>query len=109
MEINDTRHGQYLIISPVGELNFDSSDTFSQHCLALVEKGEKNIVLDFSKLRYLSSAGLRSILVLDRRLREKSGTLALCAPSEAAQMVLQMSGLLNQYKVYASTEELPGV
>ena len=107
MEISDTRQGGFVIVTAVGELSLNSSDAFSRHCLALIEDGERELVLDLSKIKYLSSAGVRVILVVDRALRENGGTLTLCSPSDQAQLVLKLSGLLNQFKMYSSMEDLP--
>ena len=107
MEIKNVKQDQSLVVEVSGQLDIQSSDKFTMHCKALVDQGEKNIVLDFSKLKYLSSAGLRAILVLDRQLLEAGGTLALCAPSEPAKMVLTISGFLDKLKVYNGRDELP--
>lgn len=108
MEIKDSRRGEHLVLEVSGELDFSSADRFGRHCGALVEQGELRIVLDLSKLKYLSSAGLRAILLLERQLRQAGGQLALCAPSEPAKMVLTIAGFLDKFTVYASLDDLAG-
>ena len=106
MEISDNRRGQHMVVAAQGELNMNTSESFTRHCQALIKQGERSLALDFSKVKYLSSAGLRAILILDRELREAGGTLVLCGLSEPARMTLTISGMLSQLKVHASAEEL---
>jgi anti-sigma B factor antagonist len=107
MEIKNSKCGRNTVVAVSGELDINTSEVFGKHCAALVQQGEINIVLDFSNLRYLSSAGLRNLLILDRQVRGAGGSLSLCAPSEPTKMVLRISGFLDQIKVYNSVEELP--
>jgi anti-sigma B factor antagonist len=106
METKDTKCNQSMVVTVSGQLDVNSTDKFSRHCLALIGQGEKKIVLDFSQLKYLSSAGLRAILMLHRQVNTEGGSLTLCSPSEPARMVLMMSGFLEQLKVIDSLEEL---
>ena len=107
MRITDLRRGPFVVASVEGELNAACADIFLRHCLALIEGGESNLVLDFTTLKYLSSAGLRAILSVEKKRREAGGVLALCSPSEHAAMVLQIAGLFSQLTVYPSLDHIP--
>jgi anti-anti-sigma factor len=50
-------------------------------------------VIDVSGLRYLSSLGIRSIVVLEKRLKAHDGGLVLAGPTPPVQNVLRLSGL----------------
>ena len=107
MAISQSKRGQYLVVNVSGQLNLGTSAELDQHCQALCDQGERHIVLEMSQLQYLSSAGIRSIMLLERRMREVKGMLALCAPSQPARMVLTMAGLLDKLKVVDYFEDLP--
>lgn len=56
------------------------------------------IVLDFSQLSYISSAGLRTILVLQKQVNRSAGSLKLINVEPAVMEVFEMtgfSGILN--------------
>jgi len=107
MEITDGKHGQWSLVRPSGQLNIECAEAFDAHCSRLLERGEKQIALDLSALTYLSSAGLRCILKLQRSLAAEDGRLALVTPSEPALLVLRISGLLDKLPVFAGSGALP--
>ena len=53
------------------------------------------MVIDLSGVDYLSSAALKVFKALADRLSEKGGRLRLRAPSVAARLALELSGLLE--------------
>ena len=107
MDISENRHGQYLLLAVSGQLNIATSAELDRCGKDLFERGERRIALDLSQLQYLSSAGIRSILMLERKLREAQGSLIVCAPSQPARMVLTLAGLLDKLSVVDSPADLP--
>lgn len=65
-----------------------------------VETGERAIV-DFSKLDYISSAGLRVVLMLAKRAKQNEGRLLLCSMSPQVREVFEISGFLKILDVAA--------
>jgi anti-sigma B factor antagonist len=61
------------------------------------------IILDLSKVDYLSSAGLRLLLLLYRELSAKKGKLALVGVSEDIRTVMSHTGFLD-YFTFAGTQ-----
>ena len=57
--------------------------------------GVTNIEIDCEKLEYISSSGLRVILMLFKRLREKGGTLAITKPTIKVTEVLKITGFID--------------
>lgn len=53
---------------------------------------ESHIVLDFAGVDYISSAGLRALLIGQKTASSKSGTMKLINVAEPIMKVLQMSG-----------------
>ena len=62
--------------------------------MALVTAGHKNLLLDFSGLDYISSAGLRLVLVVAKRLKQDNGQLLLCGMQSHIREVFDISGFL---------------
>ena len=42
------------------------------------QEGHKNVLLDFSNVEFLSSAALNKLIILDKKIKMKSGQLKLC-------------------------------
>lgn len=63
------------------------------------------IILDLSKVDYLSSAGLRLLLLLYRELTAANGKLALLGVSEEIKTVMSHTGFLNFFTLAATGAE----
>ncbi|MCW0209656.1 STAS domain-containing protein [Achromobacter veterisilvae] len=86
--------GEVLVVSPEGQINSANAASIESDLLAHVEKGESRFVLDLSNLNYISSAGLRVVLVLAKRLKQGAGALVLCALQPHVREVFDISGFL---------------
>ena len=65
----------------------------------------KKAILDLSKVDYLSSAGLRLLLLIYREFAAKSGKLVLLGVSEDIRTVMSHTGFLNFFTVAGSKPE----
>lgn len=79
-----------------------TSDRLERHLTALVAGGELRIVVDFSRVEYISSAGLRVLLVLARRMKDRRGAVALCALGDPVRQVFELAGFLPLFAVDGS-------
>ena len=105
MQINQDRQRGAVIVAPVGRIDSTTSASLDQHLLELAAAGERRIVIDLAGVDYISSAGLRVVLSLAKRMRENKGGLALCALGESVRRVFELSGLLPLFGITASREE----
>ena len=60
------------------------------------------VVIDFEKLSYISSAGLRSILLVAETARGKGVRLAICRLPKSIMEIIQVTGFDNIIDVYVS-------
>lgn len=83
-----------LIFSPQGQLNSVNAAATETELIGHVAAGQK-IALDLSKLDYISSAGLRVVLVLAKRLKQADGKLVLFGLQPHVHEVFEISGFLG--------------
>jgi stage II sporulation protein AA (anti-sigma F factor antagonist) len=95
MSLSSEKIGEILVISKTGQINSANAAETESELLAWVEKGERLCVLDLSHLDYISSAGLRVILMLAKRLKQNSGQLVLCCLQPDVLEVFDVSGFLS--------------
>ncbi len=95
-----------VVIAMPGE-QFDSNESPEAEKLlvAQIDAGETRIVMDFSKTDYMSSAGLRVIMMAAILLKDKGGKIVMCNGNEQIYEVLEISGFLQIVNYYASFEE----
>lgn len=94
MNVIDERSGDVLILHLNGRLDSSTSPEFEKRLLDRIDSGERRLVLEFAGLDYVSSAGLRILLMAAKRLRQATGTLVLCGLKPPIREVLEVSGFL---------------
>lgn len=99
MQIAESRVDGIVAVALAGRIDTTTSPVLEQHLLGLLTGGERRIVVDFSGVDYISSAGLRVMLVLARRVRDANGQLGLCAMGDAVRQVFQLAGFLPLFTV----------
>jgi len=87
-----TKIGEVLVISPNGRLDGATAPGLQDHILAKIEAGDSAVLLEMSALSYISSAGLRAILVAAKRLQKNDGRFALCGLTRQVAEVFEVTG-----------------
>lgn len=80
------------VYKPVGRLDGITAAATEKEILALLVDGVSLVSIDLSALDYVSSAGLRVLLVSAKAAKAKGGKLVLLSPKPAILEVLTISG-----------------
>ncbi len=92
MDINATKEGNILISKPLGRLDGTNSRDFEEALKTELNQEELSLIIDLEDLVYISSAGLRAILLIAKTLNSKGRKLALCSLSDQILEVFEISG-----------------
>ncbi len=93
-----------LVITLEGQFNALGAVDFDDQ-VAEMEMVEANVILDFSRVTFLSSAGVRSLLTLEKAMRSSKGALYIAGISGMVRQVLDISGLSRYLKITGDLEE----
>ena len=93
MEINKTQEGSKLNLSLVGRLDTVTSPQL-QELLDNSLNGIDELVFDFAKLDYISSAGLRVLLATNKKM-VKAGKMIIRNVNDVVQEVFDMTGFAD--------------
>ena len=104
MDVEEARDDKTLLLTPKGRLDSQSADAFQASILRHIDNGEKSILLDFSMVDYMSSAGLRALLIAARQQKDNGGQLVICSMKEEVLEVVRVSGLDSIIAIYAEEE-----
>ncbi len=102
MNIIKLSKGDSLLISVGGRLDTITHMDFEKELDAILSKdmdGVKSMTLDFATLEYISSAGLRSLLKLQKDLNSRNVTLIITNPNDLVTDVLSITGIDQLIKV----------
>jgi anti-sigma B factor antagonist len=105
MDIEQRTEGSVTIVSPHQKLDTGTAPAAAQTFSSLLDQGAQRIVVDFSDVPYISSAGLRVLLSTAKQLRAKGGELRVCALNDAVQEVFEISGFNTLLPVFVSTAD----
>lgn len=72
-----------------------------QEALLKAAQETNNLVLNFKDLDYISSAGLRALLVLQKQMNFKGGRVTLSNVSEGVREVFELTGFVNLLNIEA--------
>lgn len=88
-----------------GRLDAATSPLLERQIALLLEENQKKILIDFSSVDYLSSAGLRLLLSTTKRLKGKGGKLALFGMMEEVLEIVKMAGFERILRHFATEEQ----
>ena len=92
IEVAEEREDGALVLLPVGRLDSANARAFEAIVMERVGAGEQRLVVDFSRLNFISSSGMRVLLLAAKQLHAKQGTLVLCSMQDHIHEVFQISG-----------------
>ena len=105
MDIEQRNEGRVTLVAPHQKLDTGTAPQASQALAGLLEQGARRIVVDFTDVSYVSSAGLRVLLATAKQLRAAGGELRVCALNPAVHEVFEISGFDTLMPVFASPAE----
>lgn len=105
MTLDHEVRGGAEIIRIVGSLDSATSPGLEALVLERLESACACLVLDLSAMGYVSSAGLRVMLLAGKKLRAAKGQLVLAGLRDEVRDVFEMSGFLTLFKVTADVDE----
>ena len=105
MQISVKTTNQVKILAFEGKLDPGTSPDARQQLTRLIEAGDNRFLVNFEKLDYISSAGLRVLLTAAKQLKGTDGELRICSLNEVVAEVFDISGFATIFKVFGSESE----
>jgi anti-anti-sigma factor len=105
LEIHNRRAGEVTIIQFEGHLDTNTAPEAQAHLDDLAGDGQIRMVVDFTSLNYISSAGLRVLLATAKKLKGLGGQLRMFGLNDTVHEVFEISGFSTIFSVFATEEE----
>lgn len=103
IELEEIEHRVILRLD--GRLDVASAPMLERKINNLIEEDHYYLLLDFSRIDYLSSAGMRVLLSAAKKLMSKKGNLILFSISEDVNEVIKMAGFDKILRIFSSEKE----
>lgn len=105
MEIKEHKEGNIIILEPNGRLDTNTSDEFEAKLVGLTDEEELRLVIDLIHVDYISSAGLRVLLMAAKKLKIMNGSIVLCSMSDHIKEVFDIAGFTPIFSIEQSRDK----
>ena len=105
MEMKSTKEGDVLIFEPEGRIHGTNARDVETAFLDKVRGGELVILVDFSEVDFISSAGLRVLLMVAKEVKARSGRIELCSMRDYLKEVFEVSGFNAIFQIHEARSD----
>jgi len=91
-EVQEEQKGEVTLLRFKGRLDAITSPGVEKKVFDCINNGQHNLLFDFSGVEYLSSAGMRMLLSVTKKLKALNGKLVISSVTTNVMDVLKMSG-----------------
>ncbi|HIW33020.1 MAG TPA: STAS domain-containing protein [Candidatus Paenibacillus intestinavium] len=105
MNIHVVQKDVITVISLEGRLDGVTMQQLEQQLIQLLDQGNKHFLFRIEKLDYISSAGLRVMLLAIKRTKAIQGSVVLCMMQSNVRDIFDLSGFSSIFTICNSEEE----
>ena len=105
MEITVTEEKKgAIMVSVKGRLDAQTAGEFMKNMAEPLESVEKHLIINFESLEYISSAGLRVVLVTAKKSEAKKVNVLIVGLTDTVESVFKISGFHILFKIFDTVE-----
>ena len=105
MDIVETDLAGVLVLEPSGGIDSTNAKVFAAQIIEKVQARGCNVVIDFQKVKYISSAGFRSLLIIGKSMESAQRKLVLCGMGPEVQRVFEIAMFDDLFVICSSRED----
>lgn len=106
MKILSQKQGHMVKVSVNGKMDAVTAPDFEIALSGMIAQGDLKFLVDLSGLEYISSAGLRAILVVAKALREREGEMLFVGLQDHVHDVFRISGFYSIFRIFRTEDEI---
>lgn len=88
-----------------GRVDSNTAKTLQSTVIGRIQDGATRVVMDLTDTHYISSAGLRVILMAGKQIKAAKGEFVLCGMQPSVRDVFEVTGFLRLFEVRDSRED----
>jgi len=105
LNIKSQPEGGAFALSFEGHLDTKTAKSAEDALDGALAAGQTKIAIDFAKLEYISSVGLRVLLSTMKKLKKAGGKLHLAGMNPTVKEVFDISGFSNIFTIFGTRAE----
>jgi anti-anti-sigma factor len=104
MEINKEKKDGKTVINLSGQIDSTAATEFESTLVEIIDSGTHVMILNFADVKFVSSAGLRVLLLAGKKVKPHDGKVILCNLATDVQEVFDISGFSSLFIICADVE-----
>lgn len=104
LDIKIAHESNHHVIALAGKLDNLTAGDFAKAINAEIDSGAKQVLIEGSGLKYVSSAGIAELLAAGKRLQESGGNLVFAALTKSVRSVFDIVGFPRLFKIYETRD-----
>jgi anti-sigma B factor antagonist len=111
MELSPKRFADAVVLTPTGRIDHGRSEDFKSALRPFLERcatGQDKLVLDLSGVDYMSSAGLRVLMLARKQAKAQGGTLVVAGLQPVVQEIFEISRFTVVFDIFATVRDALG-
>jgi anti-anti-sigma factor len=105
MEIVTEKSEKAVVVSLKGRMDAVTAPVLEMKIKGFIKEGEECFVINFENLEYISSAGLRVVLVIAKKLKSVNGQMLISNLKGMVKEVFNISGFTSILQIYETENE----
>ncbi len=105
MELTESANNSFVTISINGRLDTSNYGMLEKTLMSHIDAGHHKILIDCDNMDYVSSSGLRILLMALKRISLAKGRFILCNLQENIREIFEISGFTTIFEIYPEREE----
>jgi anti-anti-sigma factor len=105
MELSVIKHENYSLFEINGNLDLISSEILGKNVDAIIADGEINLLIDFTNIEFVNSAGLRGLFIASNKLKSINGKLKLFSLQPHVKEIFTITGFNQALNVFDTKAE----
>lgn len=96
---------QKILLRLEGRIDTSTAPQLEKKLTQLTQEHHHRLLLDFTQVNYLSSAGMRVLLSAAKKLKANKGHLALFALQESVAEIVRLAGFDKVLAIFSNEKE----
>ncbi len=104
MDITENKTDKCTVIGIDGRLDTTNYPVLEKKLMEMIDTGQVRLLVNLAKMDYVSSSGLRILLMALKRITVAKGKFAICSLQENIKEIFEISGFTNIFEIYDNEE-----
>lgn len=94
-----------VVVVDQARIDYETSAAFQNRLIETLDGGASRLVLDFGAVKYISSAGLRALVVASKKATEAKGKIAVSSLQPLVLEVFKISRFDALFDVFETVDD----